>query len=92
MVQPSTKAEEPSTSTPGVHESDEESENRNQDSSQTEPVPPSSASESSSKPSSTPWFTFNDIPRHKWPARYQEFAAWIDVQMTRPNAQSQAVL
>ncbi|KAH9686096.1 hypothetical protein KPL70_014224 [Citrus sinensis] len=87
MVQPSTKAEEPSTSTPGVHESDEESENRNQDSSQTEPVPPSSASESSSKPSSTPWFTFNDIPRHKWPARYQEFAAWIDVQMTRPNAQ-----
>ncbi|KAH9686095.1 hypothetical protein KPL70_014223 [Citrus sinensis] len=79
MVQPSTKTEELSTSTPGVHESDEESENKDQDSSQTEPVPPSSASESSSKPSSTPRFTFDDIPRHKWPTRYQEFAAWIDI-------------
>ena len=77
MVQLSTKVEEPSTSTP-----DEESENRNQASSQTELVPPSLAFDYSSKPSSTPWFTFDDIPRQKWPARYQEFAPWIDVQMT----------
>ena len=66
---------QPSTSTPGVHESDEESDDKDQDSSQTEPVPPFSASESSSKPFSTPWFTFDDIPCHKWPVRYQEFAA-----------------
>ena len=29
---------------------------------------------------------------HKWQARHQEFTAWIDVQMTSPNAQSQNVL
>ena len=47
--------------------------------SQTEPVPPiPPVSENSSKPSSLPWFTFDDIPRHKWQARHQELAAWID--------------
>ena len=92
MVQLLTKTEEPSTSTPSVHKSNEESENRDQDSSQTEPVPPSAAPESSPKPSPTSWFTFDDIPRHKWQARYQEFAAWIEVQMTRPNVQSQIIL
>ena len=44
------------------------------------------------KPSSTSWFTFDDIPHHKWPARLQEFAALIDLQETKPNAQSQAIL
>ena len=44
------------------------------------------------KPSSASWFTFDDIPHHKWPARLQEFAAWIDLQGTKPNAQPQAVL
>ena len=57
------------------------------------PIPPNPpALKTSSKPSSTQWFTFDDIPRHKWPARHQEFAAWVDVQITRPNAQSQTVL
>ncbi|KAH9649259.1 hypothetical protein KPL70_025917 [Citrus sinensis] len=40
----------------------------------------------------TSWFTFDDIPHHKWAARLQEFAAWIDLQGTKPNAQPQAVL
>ena len=44
------------------------------------------------KPSSASWFTFDDIPRHKWSARLQEFTAWIDLQCTKPNAQPQAVL
>ena len=44
------------------------------------------------KPSSASWFTFDDIPHHKWPARLQEFAAWIDLQGTKPNAQPQVVL
>ena len=91
MVQPSTKTEEPSTSTPVVDESDDE--NADQGSSQTELVPLNPPTpETSSKPSSTQWFTFNDISRHKWPARHQECVAWVDVQMTRPNAQSQSVL
>ena len=46
----------------------------------------------STKPSSASWFTFDGIPYHKCPARLQEFAAWIDLQGTKPNAQSQAVL
>ena len=90
MVQPSTKTEELSTSTPVVDESDDD--NGDQGSSQTEPIPPNPpAPEISFKPYLTQWFTFDDIPRHKWPTRHQEFAAWVDVQMTRPNAQSQTV-
>ncbi|KAH9801792.1 hypothetical protein KPL71_001158 [Citrus sinensis] len=53
-------------------------------------VPP--VSEKSSRPSSSPWFTFDDIPRHKWQARHQEFATWIDVQMTSLTVQSERVL
>ncbi|KAH9769451.1 hypothetical protein KPL71_012007 [Citrus sinensis] len=74
-----------STSTPIVedHPSDQAS--------QTDPMPPP-VHEHSTKPSSASWFTFDDIPRHKWSARLQEFAAWIDLQGTKPNAQTQAVL
>ena len=90
MVQPSAKSEEPSTSTPVVESDDE---NEDQGSSQTEPIPPNPpAPEPSSKPSLTQWFTFDDIPHHKWAARHQEFTALVDVQMTRPNAQSQTIL
>ena len=46
----------------------------------------------STKPSSASWFTFDDIPHHKWSARLQEFAAWIDLQGTNPNTQPQAGL
>ncbi|KAH9680179.1 hypothetical protein KPL71_026455 [Citrus sinensis] len=90
-----TKTEDPSTSTPIVKESSDD--NNNDQGSQTEPapsVPPVSeqSSKQSSKPSSSPWFTFDDIPRHKWQARHQKFTTWIDVQMTSPNGQSQSVL
>ena len=85
------KAEDPSTSTPVVDESSDD--NNDDQGSQIEPVPPvSPVPENSSKSSSSPWFTFDDIARHKWQARHQEFAAWIDVQMTKPHAQTQNVL
>ena len=60
----------------------------------TEPEPsmPPPIPDHSTKPSSASSFTFDDIPRHKWPARLQEFTAWIDLQGTKPNAQPQAVL
>ena len=68
MVQQSTKTDEPSTSAPIVESDDE---NEDQGSSQTEPIPPNPpAPKNSSKPSSIQWFTFDDIPRHKWPARH----------------------
>ncbi|KAH9680182.1 hypothetical protein KPL71_026457 [Citrus sinensis] len=84
-----TKTEDPSTSAPVVDASSDDDNNADQGS-QTELVPP--VPEKSSKPSSSPWFTFDDIPRHKWQAQHQEFVAWIDVQLTSPNAQSQNVL
>ncbi|KAH9801875.1 hypothetical protein KPL71_001187 [Citrus sinensis] len=62
-----------STSTPIVDD------NPSDQASQTEPIPPP-VHEHSTKPSSASWFTFDDIPRHKWVARLQEFAAWIDLQ------------
>ncbi|KAH9649247.1 hypothetical protein KPL70_025910 [Citrus sinensis] len=74
-----------STSTPIVDD------NPSDQASQIEPIPPP-VHEHSKKPSSASWFTFDDIPRHKWAARLQEFAAWIDLQGTKPNAQPQAVL
>ena len=88
-----TKTEDPSTSTatPIVEDNSSDTENK---ASPTEPEPsmPPPISDHSTKPSSASWFTFDDIPHHKWPARLQEFAAWIDLQGTKPNAQSQAVL
>ncbi|KAH9769531.1 hypothetical protein KPL71_012037 [Citrus sinensis] len=86
-----TKTEDPSTSTPVVEESSDD--NNDDQGSQTEPAPPiPPVSENSSKLSSSPWFTFDDIPCHKWQARHQEFAVWIDVQMTRSHAQSHNIL
>ncbi|KAH9705002.1 Endonuclease [Citrus sinensis] len=38
-----------------------------------------------------PWFSFDDIPKLKWPVRFQEFSAWIDVQMLRIGTTSQTV-
>ncbi|KAH9680032.1 hypothetical protein KPL71_026386 [Citrus sinensis] len=74
-----------STSTPIVDD------NASDQACHTDPVPPP-VHEHSTKPSSASWFTFDDIPRHKWAARLQEFTAWIDLQGTKPNAQPQAVL
>ncbi|KAH9780712.1 hypothetical protein KPL71_008183 [Citrus sinensis] len=53
---------------------------------------PSDQTSQTDPPSSASWFTFDDIPRHKWAARHQEFTAWIDLQGTKPNAQPQAIL
>ena len=45
----------------------------------------------SPKPSNSLWFTFDDIPKAKWPAKFQEFSAWIDVQMLKAGATIQIV-
>ncbi|KAH9680140.1 hypothetical protein KPL71_026434 [Citrus sinensis] len=78
-----TKTEYPSTSTatPIVDDSSSDTEKK---ASPTEPGPsmPPPVPDHSTKPSSASWFTFDDIPRHKWSARLQEFAAWIDLQGT----------
>ncbi|KAH9734768.1 hypothetical protein KPL71_017493 [Citrus sinensis] len=88
-----TKTEDPSTSTatPIVEDSSSDAKNK---ASPTEPEPlmPPPIPDHSTKPSSASWFTFDDIPCHKWPARHQEFTAWIDLQGTKPNAQPQALL
>ncbi|KAI9125414.1 hypothetical protein K1719_004030 [Acacia pycnantha] len=34
------------------------------------------------KPTSGPWFTFDDLPYEKWRSHLQEFSAWIDLQIT----------
>ncbi|KAI9083023.1 hypothetical protein K1719_035038 [Acacia pycnantha] len=34
------------------------------------------------KPTSGPWFTFDDLPYEKWRSRLHEFSAWIDLQIT----------
>ena len=85
MVQPSTGSNDPSPSSPPpVTLIVEEVE------SDTNPTTPSH--ENPPKPSNGPWFTFDDIPKVKWPVRFQGFSAWIDVQMFRTGATSQVVL
>ena len=77
-----TKTEDPSTSTatPIVEDSSSDAENNASPTEPIEPEPsmPPLVPDHSTKPSSASWFTFDDIPRHKWPARLQEFAAWIN--------------
>ncbi|KAH9769517.1 hypothetical protein KPL71_012032 [Citrus sinensis] len=46
----------------------------------------------SQKSSNGPWFTFDDLPSHKWRDRLNEMSAWIDLQMLRPEATTQSVL
>lgn len=45
-----------------------------------------------SKPSNGPWFTFDDILKSKWSARFKELSAWIDVQMIRSGTQLEIIL
>ncbi|KAH9716896.1 hypothetical protein KPL71_021629 [Citrus sinensis] len=47
---------------------------------------------SSQKSSNGPWFTFDDLPSHKWRDRLNEMSAWIDLQMLRPGATTQSIL
>ncbi|KAH9680073.1 hypothetical protein KPL71_026408 [Citrus sinensis] len=47
---------------------------------------------SNQKSSNGPWFTFDDLPSHKWRDRLNEMSAWIDLQMLRPGATTQSVL
>ena len=71
-----TKTEVPSASTSKPIVEDNSSYHDNE-ASQTKPVPPMSppAPDYSTKPYSASWFTFDDIPRHKWLPRLQEFTA-----------------
>ncbi|KAL9459737.1 hypothetical protein AB3S75_003021 [Citrus x aurantiifolia] len=84
IVQPSTGSNDPSPSSPPqtliVEEADYDTN------------PTHHQENSSSKPSNGLWFTFDDIPIVKWPARFQEFSTWIDVQMLRTGATPQTIL
>ncbi|KAH9734695.1 hypothetical protein KPL71_017461 [Citrus sinensis] len=64
------------------------------ESSATNQPPPAQAHSSSpsQKSSNGPWFTFDDLPSHKWHDRLNEMSAWIDLQMLRPGAITQSVL
>ncbi|KAH9680197.1 hypothetical protein KPL71_026462 [Citrus sinensis] len=64
------------------------------ESSATNQPPPAQAhtSSPSQKSSNGPWFTFDDLPSHKWRDRLNEMSAWIDLQMLRPGAITQSVL
>ncbi|KAH9686199.1 hypothetical protein KPL70_014281 [Citrus sinensis] len=88
-----TKTEDLSTSTttPIVEDNSSDAENQTTPIEPEPPMPPP-VPDHSTKPSSASWFTFDDIPHHKWPARLQEFTAWIDLQGTKPNVQPQAAL
>ena len=84
MVQLSTRSNDPSPSsppptTPIVEEVE----------SDTNPTTPSH--DNPPKPSNGPLFTFDSIPKVKWPVLFQEFSACIDVQMLRTGATSQTV-
>ncbi|KAH9698112.1 Endonuclease [Citrus sinensis] len=62
------------------------------ESSATNHPPPTQTNPSSQKSSNGPWFTFDDLPSHKWRNRLNEMSAWIDLQMLRPGATTQSVL
>ncbi|KAH9697867.1 hypothetical protein KPL71_023791 [Citrus sinensis] len=62
------------------------------ESSATNHPPPTQTNPSSKKSSNGPWFTFDDLPSHKWRDRLNEMSAWIDLQMLRPGATTQSVL
>ncbi|KAH9705005.1 hypothetical protein KPL70_011698 [Citrus sinensis] len=64
------------------------------ESSTTNQPPPAQAQTNppSQKSSNGPWFTFDDLPSHKWRDRLNEMSAWIDLQMLRPGATTQSVL
>ncbi|KAH9698137.1 hypothetical protein KPL71_023898 [Citrus sinensis] len=64
------------------------------ESSATNQPPPAQAHTSSPSQNSSngPWFTFDDLPSHKWRDCLNEMSAWIDLQMLRPGATTQSVL
>ncbi|KAH9792640.1 hypothetical protein KPL71_004208 [Citrus sinensis] len=62
------------------------------ESSATHQPPPTQTNPSSQKSSNGPWFTFDDLPSHKWRDRLNEMSAWIDLQMLRLGATTQSVL
>ncbi|KAH9792714.1 hypothetical protein KPL71_004243 [Citrus sinensis] len=62
------------------------------ESSATNQPSPAQANPPSHKSSNGPWFTFDDLPSHKWRDRLNEMSAWIDLQMLRPGATTQSVL
>ncbi|KAH9752716.1 hypothetical protein KPL71_014813 [Citrus sinensis] len=62
------------------------------ESSVTNQPPPTQTNPSSQKSSNGPWFTFDDLPSHKWRDRLNEMSARIDLQMLRPGATTQSVL
>ncbi|KAH9752144.1 transposon Tf2-2 polyprotein [Citrus sinensis] len=56
------------------------------ESSATNQPSPAQPNPPSQKSSNGPWFTFDDLPSHKWRDRLNEMSAWIDLQMLRKRS------
>lgn len=84
MADPSSSTQYP----PGEAQPPDEDLYRDSDSELNRPPPTErptyqSPDHGNTKPTSRPWFTFDDIPVTKRRERLQSFAAWIDLQLTK---------
>ncbi|KAH9752126.1 hypothetical protein KPL71_014577 [Citrus sinensis] len=92
MAQPDPPTQgQPSHTEPYVDIPSEVEEEMPESSATNQPSPPQ-PNPPSQKSSNGPWFTFDDLPSHKWRDRLNEMSAWIDLQMLRTGATTQSVL
>ncbi|KAH9752125.1 hypothetical protein KPL71_014576 [Citrus sinensis] len=92
MAQPDPPTQgQPSHTEPYVDISSKVEEEMPESSATNQPSPPQ-PNPPSQKSSNGPWFTFDDLPSHKWRDRLNEMSAWIDLQMLRTRATTQSVL
>ncbi|KAH9697764.1 hypothetical protein KPL71_023747 [Citrus sinensis] len=92
MVQPDPPTQGQTSHTEPYVDIPSEFEDEMHESSATNHPPPTQTNPSSQKSSNGPWFTFDDLPSHKWRDRLTKMSAWIDLQMLRPGATTQSVL
>ncbi|KAH9751001.1 hypothetical protein KPL71_014108 [Citrus sinensis] len=94
MAQPDQPAQGQTSHTEPYVDIPSEVEEEMPESSATHQPPPAQAQTNppSQKSSTGPWFTFDDLPSHKWRDRLNEMSAWIDLQMLRPGATTESVL
>ncbi|KAH9717087.1 hypothetical protein KPL71_021694 [Citrus sinensis] len=92
MAQPDQPTQSQTSHTEPYVDIPSEVEDEMHESSATNHPPLAQTNPSSQKPSNGPWFTFDDLPSHKWRDRLTEMSAWIDLQMLRTGATTQSVL
>ncbi|KAH9686201.1 hypothetical protein KPL70_014283 [Citrus sinensis] len=94
MAQPDQPTQGKTTHTEPYVDIPSEVEEEMPESSATNQPPPAQAQTGSisKKSSNGPWFTFDDLPSHKWRDQLNEMSVWIDLQMLQPGATTQSVL